>query len=359
MPPGVVPTTTLPPDVVPTTTAPPGVVATTTAPPKRGGSWTSQDIRDHLNAGADYASLKKYHPYATNVQPDLPEFIPVDWRGQAAAFQSATNAAANQLGAYLPGQGMASNLSSLAGQQAENLGKAISGVDQYNAAGATNMNLQRANMLNQATMYNAQNADKMASEENVYDDRFRTAERLARKGIVKTRNQGEENASKIYNLNQVESPYYTIDPYSQRIQFNDANAKAAWEKEQRGGNDGDQDDVMLARRKKLMNSPEFADYADNSDKLNAIDKYLGYGTARDTPPAKKAKVTVDPVTKGNKTTETTYDEDGNPVKRFGGGIGASFVKSIADWHSKLAYINDPAQRQRAAEAYAHKMHFGK
>jgi len=221
------PPTTLPPDLIPPTTLPPGI-------PGRYG-WTQQDIRNYMNAGADYATLKKYHPYSTRIQPVLPEFTPVDWRGQAAALQSSTNAAANQLGAYMPGQSMASNLSALTGQQAESLGKAISGVDQYNAAGASNMDLQRANMLNQFTQYNAQNTDKDFAEENVYDDRFRAAERLARKGIVKTRNQGEDTATKIYNLNQVESPYYQIDPYTQAMMFNDDAARAAWIAKNSGG----------------------------------------------------------------------------------------------------------------------------
>lgn len=342
----------LTPSLTTTTTRFPGPQApttTTTRPVKRGGNWTSQDIRNLGNAALDYSTLKKYHGYSPTVQPVLPEFIPQDWRGYAATQQANANAQAQQLGTYQGGQGMASNLSFLAGQQAGNLGDYISKVDQYNASGATAMDAQRAQILNQATAANAEARKNLWDEENVYDDRFRGAERGLRKGMVKAWNQGEENASKIYNLNQVESPYYTINPYTQRIQFNDDNAKAAWEREQRGGNDGDQDDQMLARRRKLLNSPEFANYATNAEKLDAIDKYLGYGTARANPPAK------------NQTTETTYDKDGNPLtaKKFGGSIGASFVKSMGDWYSKLNYITDSNERQRAAEAYARKMHFSR
>jgi hypothetical protein len=204
------PTTTTPPGVQTTTTTPPGVVTTTTLAPGKSNDrarWTNVDKRNLLNAGMDYASLKKYHPYSATIQPVLPEFIPTDWRGYAASLQSGANKAADQLGTYGAGQGMASNLSFLAGQQAGQLGDYISKVDQSNAAGASNMDAQRANTLNQYTQYNAANRDKNFADENVYDDRYRTAERLARKGAVKAWNQGEENASKIYNLNQVESPY--------------------------------------------------------------------------------------------------------------------------------------------------------
>jgi hypothetical protein len=362
-------TTTLPPGTpTTTTTTPPGRLITTTTTKKssrgRRGDWTSQDIRNFGNSLLDYGTLKKYHGYSPTMQPVLPEFIPQDWRGYAATQQANANSQAQQLGTFQPGQGMASNLSFLAGQQAGNLGDYISKVDQYNASGATAMDAQRAQILNQATALNAAARKNLFDEENIYDDRFRGAERGLRKGIVKARNQGEENASKIYNLNQVESPYYTINPYTQRIQFNDANAKAAWEREQRGSGSGDQDDAYLSRRNKLINSPEFAGYSTPDAKMEAIDRYLlGSGSAASSR-NKKAKVTVDPVTSGNKTTETTYyDVDGNPIQlqsnKFGGSIGASFVKSIGDWYSKLNYIADPNERQRVAEAYAHKMHFGK
>ena len=45
--------------------------------------------------------------------------------------------------------------------------------------------------------------------------------------------------------------------------------------------------------------------------------------------------------------------------KFGGGVGASYVKSISEWYNKLNYIADPNERQRLAEAYASKMHFGR
>jgi hypothetical protein len=359
-----VPPTTTPPPVTltpPVTTTPPlGITPPATTPPSTtpiNPGWTNIDKRNYLNAGADYATLKKYHPYATNVQPVLPEFTPVDWRGQAAALQSSVNAAANQLGTYTPGQGMASNLSALAGQQAENLGKAISGVDQYNAQGNTAMDLQRANMLNTAAAYNAQNADKMAAEENVYDDRFRTAERLARKGILKTRNQGEENAAKLYNTNITESPYYTIDPATQTLRFNSDAAKAKWEAEQAGGG-GDDLDAQMARLKKIRSNPEISGMSEE-DRKSYVNNLMGWGSGN-TGLIKKKNVTVNPITKGNKTETTSYEDNPNlPAEKFGGGIGASFVKSMGEWYNKLAYISDPGQRQRAAEAYAHKMHFGK
>ena len=355
--PPVVPPVT-PPKEEPPKLVPPDIKPPETPPAK--ASWTNVDKRNLLNAGMDYASLKKYHPYSATIQPVLPEFIPTDWRGYAATLQSGANKAADQLGTYGAGQGMASNLSFLAGQQAGQLGDYISKVDQSNAAGASNMDAQRANTLNQFTQYNAANRDKNFADENVYDDRYRTAERLARKGIVKSWNQGDENASHIYNLNQVESPYYTIDAPSQQIRWNPEGGKAAWEASIKGGAPKDQVDNNLAILEKYKESPFFKSYTDpnqaNRDALSAA----GISHSGNYPVNKRTDVTVNPITK-SRTSEVTYDRDGNPLtqQKFGGGVGASFVKSVSDWYEKLNYIADPNERQRLAEAYAKKMHFGK
>jgi hypothetical protein len=357
--PGTTTTTTI--SVIPgtTTTTTIGVNVTTTTTtigyPDQEYAWTDQDVRDLLNAGWDYATLKKYHPYRATVQPVLPEFIPTDWRGYAASLQSQQNKAADQLGTYQPGQGMAANLSFLQGQTGNALADYISKVDQYNASGATNMDAQRANILNQFTMYNAENRNKNWDDENVYDDRYRTAERLGRKGIVKAWNQGQDNATKIYNLNQVESPYYTVDPRKQTIRFNSDNARAAWEAATRGGASGDADDILFQRIQKAKNDPAFAGYTDAKEQMDAILRALGVSTS--TPRNKTVTTPAGPNNQG-KVVTTTYDDE-NTTRKFGGGVGASFVKSVSQLYDKLGYIADPNERQRLAEAYASKMHFGR
>jgi hypothetical protein len=248
--PGTTPTTTKPPEVITTTTKGPEVITTTTKGPevvttttmapessRTKAGWTSQDLRNVANAAMDYGTLKKYHPWSATVQPVLPNFVPVDWRGYAASLQSGANTAANQLATYQPGQSQAANLSMLAGQQAENLGKYIGQTDVANAAAATQNDAQRADILNRFTIANAERKTKLGDDEMILDDRFRTGERLGRKGIVKTVNQAEDTSSKIYNLNQVQSPYFTIDPFTQKRVFNSAGAKAAWEAATRGGAD--------------------------------------------------------------------------------------------------------------------------
>jgi hypothetical protein len=363
----VTPTTTEPPGPVATTTKTPGgsiPVPTTTLPPPGKkippkGKWTSQDARDFGNAIADYASLRKYHPSRRVVQPVLPEFIPVDWRGMAASLQSSQNAAANQIGTFQGGNAMGANLSFMQGQTGNQLGQFISQTDQYNAAGATAKDSERAGILNQFTMYNAQNVDKNWDEENVYDDRYRRAEREARKGIVKTWNQGEHNASKIFNLNQTEK-YFNIDPWTQKMYFKDDAARAAWEAETRGGPQPGEDEQWASRFGTLMKDRNLA-MLPEKERGDFIRGYMGN-------PNTSRKVQRKTDNSGNVTTTNTVttdqDDDNNTTAltgsgRYGGsfkkGGSVSFVKAVDDWYKKLNYIADPEERQRVALAYARVM----
>jgi len=364
---GTTTTTTLPPGTTTTTTLYPGTTTTTTLypgtpppviPPIK-YKWTNQDVRNLGNAGLDYASLKKYHPYRASVQPVLPEFIPTDWRGYAASLQSQQNKAAEQMATYQPGQALGANLSFLQGQTGNALSDYISKVDQYNASGATAMDAQRAGMQNQFNMYNAENRNKNYEDENVYDDRYRTAERLGRKGILKAWNQGEDTATKIYNFNQTESPYQINAP-DQRMVFNSEAARQKWIAENKGGAPVDDIEAISQKIVKARSLPGFAGYKTQAEQDEAIRDYLGYGSSRS---QKNKEVTTTPGFGGVKTVNTTYDDDQTTKQvdrnKFGGGVGASYVKSISEWYNKLNYIADPNERQRLAEAYASKMHFGR
>ena len=269
--------------------------------------WTSQNKRDLVNAGLDYASLKKYHPRTSTIQPVLPEFIPQDWRGYAASLQSGQNAAANQMGTYQPGQGMASNLSFLQGQTAGDLGKYITGVDQYNATGATNMDLQRANILNQYTQANATARDKDWMDENTLDDRYRAAERLARKGVVKATDLGEDVASKLYNQNLTEK-YFDIDPRTQTLRFKSDDAKAAWEAETSGTPTQGSGANAVARHKEIWDSLSYLPEPQRSVTADNIFNGTGGKTIKKEQEGKPDVVT---------TTETTNKYGGRVPKYRG------------------------------------------
>jgi hypothetical protein len=198
-------------------------------------AWAQQDINNLGAAGLNLALMKKYHMASRTIQPTLPEFIPQDWRGYAASLQSGANSAADQMGAYQPGQGMASNLSFLAGQQGENLGKYISGVDQYNAAGATAMDEKRANTLNQFTQYNAGKRDYDMDYENTADSKYKAALAHGFDRITAATNQGLTNSANLYNMNVSQDPDYYINPRTGKMQFNDKEAYERYMARMKGG----------------------------------------------------------------------------------------------------------------------------
>jgi hypothetical protein len=186
--------------------------------------WTQQDVNNVGAAATNLSLIDKYNMASRSIQPVLPEFIPTDWRGYAATQQSGLNSAANQLGTYQPGQGMASNLSFLAGQQAGALGDYISKVDQYNASGASNMDLQRANILNTASQYNASKRDYDMDYNNTADARYKAALAHGLDRLTAANNQGITNAAMLYDMNVSESPEYYIDPRFQKRKFNSTQA---------------------------------------------------------------------------------------------------------------------------------------
>lgn len=185
---------------------------------------TQQDINNVGSAATNLALLKKYHMQSTPVQPTLPDFVPVDWRGYAASLQSGANSAAQQMGTYQPGQAQASNLSFLAGQQGENLSKYIGQTDLANAAAATQNSAQRADILNKFNEYNASKRDYDKDYENTADSKYRA---MLAHGI--DRLTGAENAlitnrAGLYAQNMSESPDYYYNPRNQQMRFlgNDA-----------------------------------------------------------------------------------------------------------------------------------------
>jgi hypothetical protein len=292
MPPPPSTTTTMPPPGTTTTTTMPlpGTTTTTTIQPgdfdgdygEIPYGWTQQDINNRNAAVANLAMMKPYYMNSRVIQPDLPEFVPVDWRGQAAAFQSAQNAASNQLGAYLPGQSMASNLSALAGQQAENLGKAISGVDQYNAQGQTAMNLQRSNMLNQFTQYNAGKKDYDMDYNNTADSRFRAGYSHGLDRLTAANNQGITNAGLLYDMNLSESPEYYISPRYQMRKFNSPQARYDFINRNRGGYQAD-DAASQSMAEKVLELKKRGISEENAMKILGIGAGTGKTTSTSNP----------------------------------------------------------------------------
>jgi hypothetical protein len=267
---------------------PPGVPPFTQGPPMKNPSgWTQQDINSLGNAYMSGALIKKYHPYRQSAQPVLPSFIPKDWRGYAGTLTGQQNADMQMLANFRGAQGLGSTGSAMQGQRAGDLAKYISGVDEYNAQGATAMDAQRADILNKFTMYNKENVGKNVEDENIMDSKFKAALAASLKGITAAKNQGITHAGQIYNTNMT-SPYYKVDPRNQMMHFDPRGGYAAFMAQTQGGYQAPQVDGAAYSKTMKDMYDQLGYISDPKERQAAAEKY------------------AHAIHFGNKTTNTTY-----------------------------------------------------
>ena len=306
-------------DTVPQTT-PTTPSGTPTPSQKIPYGWSNIDKRNLLNAALDYASLKKYHPYAATIQPELPRPTFTDWTGTAAALSGEAAKQAELLGTFQAGQSQGANRSNIWGQIGDKLAGVIGQTNLSNAQIATAADAQRADILNKFTQYNAAKRDWLHDEENTLDDKYRAAERLARKGVLKAWNQGDADAANVYNTNITESPYGYMDPRTLTWRFNPAGGRAAWEAATRGGGSGTEADSKLALMKKYWDNLQYIP-------VNQRDSYIKMLMGEDKGVTKTTKKYNMKPDKNSETTKETLD-----TSKYGGGLlGYKPVNPFLGW----------------------------
>ena len=274
--------------------------------------WSQQDINDRLAAGYAASNVKKYHPWSAKVNPVLPDVVYDDWRAKAAARQSQFNSAANTLGTYAGGPGLASNLSFIAGQQAEGVAGDIDTTSRTNTNIFNNAEGQRAGIINQAQMINAQNATNNWSDENALDSKYRAAMNDAVKGYVKAQNQGITNAADRYNLNITESPYYYADPRTGVMKFNSAAAKAKFDALNNGTYKPQSNDLDNYNAHLQTAHEKFSWISDPKQRMDAVNNYMDQFK-----PTKTVQTATPGQLNKSRTQTTTY----TPTSKKGGQVG--------------------------------------
>lgn len=174
----------------------------------KGNGWL---LPDKINfAAAAYLPPQKYMPYGPDLQYRPSQLALEDWQAQAQNLQQNYNSAANTLGAYQPGQALASNLSYMAGQTANNIGQAIAGttsrnVDRYNRYAEQQqelkMGVDKHNLENRINLY-----DKGVLANQNYDN----ARRRYVSGLAASANNAIKNRAYLNILNAT-NPSYNID----------------------------------------------------------------------------------------------------------------------------------------------------
>jgi GH24 family phage-related lysozyme (muramidase) len=221
--------------------------------------WTNPDKRNLANALINRSYIKKYPSVRSDVNPAMSDFRNMDWRGKAAELQGTYNSQLNTLGNFQSPTSLAANMSFMAGQQGENLvNRAIEPTEQQNVNIYNQVAGQNANIMNNALANAAQNKFLRSGERAAVNQRYNQEMIDFNNAYTQARNQGENNAAGIYNTNVTESPYYYIDPATQRMKFNSDNARAAFEAARRSAGPSDNDVVAkyLQIRSSLTGVPD-------------------------------------------------------------------------------------------------------
>lgn len=221
--------------------------------------WTNPDIRNLATALLNRTYIKKYPSVRRDFNPVTSNFRNMDWRGRAAELQGAFRNQADTLGTYQSPTSLAANMSFMSGQQAENLvNRAIDPIEQQNVSIYNQVAAQNNALVNQASAMAAQNQFLRSQDRAVLNQTYNQEMIDSNNAITQAMNTGETNAAGIYNTNITESPYYYIDPRSQRMVFNSEQARAAFEAARRsaGPNDNDMVSQYLNIRSRLSGIPE-------------------------------------------------------------------------------------------------------
>jgi hypothetical protein len=141
-----------------------------------------------------------------------------DWRSRAAELQGKYNTAANVMGTYGDAQGLASNLSNMAGQNAEQLIKAVDDVDTYNVDTENRFRQQEVQRKDQNDMMNATFNQQYHSGLSTAKQQFVNAKRAYANNMANTFGRAWLNRMNLDQLNTT-NPYYFTDPWSGRSVF--------------------------------------------------------------------------------------------------------------------------------------------
>ena len=201
--------------------------------------WWLQDKNNAMNAAVNYANIKKYLPYIPDVSLQTSDPTFEDWRGQAGALQSGYQNDARMMGVYGAGTALGSNISSVAGKQAEQLAGVISGVNQRNAGTANQFAERNAALMNSEGAQRAQNRAEMWKGNVIANQQYDNAKKENKDYFVNAMNQGFTNAANTYNENSV-NPHFAINPGTGgHLYFKGATAKANFMNQMYGQNGND------------------------------------------------------------------------------------------------------------------------
>ena len=184
--------------------------------PKYG--WTARDMLNVTGAVGELMRTKKYMPWEATPGYHAADFVFDDPSRRIAAINETRNIAAQNMAGLTNSQAYAANF--LAMNNLGDVANAISDVHSRNIGTANQKAMADAQYLNQVGQ------DKAAQQTRLWDknqavNQAYDAEQAAKRDVVRNMvGQGMSNASKIYNLNQLQ-PQFAINPFSETMYHKD------------------------------------------------------------------------------------------------------------------------------------------
>jgi hypothetical protein len=197
--------------------------------------WTNPDKLNLLNSFINLAGVRETTPFEPTVKFQRPETRFYDPARELAANTEQYNAA-RQASAMFAGP--QSRYSLNAGQYGKNAADIIAKTSNLNVQLGNAAASQAADITNKQIAYDAQRAKRLYDAGVIGKQQYQNAMRQARAGVLQAYTQGMRNAADLYNMSMSQSPYYAIDPKTQTIYFNSANARNRYFKDKATASSG-------------------------------------------------------------------------------------------------------------------------
>ena len=162
---------------------------------------------------------RKYMPFSPDLYFKPRQLALEDWQAQAQNLQQNYNSAAGTLGNFQPGNALASNLSFMAGQAADNIGQAIAGTTGRNVDRFNQYATQETQRKDAVDQYNVANRKDLWDKNQITNQQYDNAMRRYIAGVADSyRGNIWEPRSKWAMTNAV-NRYFNVDPRTGRTYF--------------------------------------------------------------------------------------------------------------------------------------------
>lgn len=187
--------------------------------PRRQPKFWKQDLVSMINAGMDWASIKKYLPWAKPIDLEEPQYGLYDPTWQLQQNAGLLNEQIEGLEAFGTPQSYMANLTSAAGKASENAQRILADYDTKNAMIQNEGENRKTAVRNQEEMTNAEIATNLYDKTTIANQQFDNAQRAARNKMALAYNNGLTNKAMTQAQNLMSAPYQVLPETGGYVMF--------------------------------------------------------------------------------------------------------------------------------------------